>query len=249
MKYIKSIGIELEGGFYGAKDGDNFRDEVAKREWYSRFQWGYDSSVNLGNHFFYNEVELRFWSYNVNEILEFVKLAFDYNFKQNHTCGNHIHIRTKRKDYYDLMSNKEFLNAFILEYKKKFKHKKKFLERLYNSYCSIENLSERVKNQIKKLTSYRYTAINFLSLKEKQKTLEFRIMPYADNFEEYKEMFLWLIETIEMLIEEFLMGKRVIEKQLNIIDKNSLNSVEKVLNKINNREVEFRILTDKILKV
>lgn len=249
MKYIKSIGIELEGGFYDCEDGDYFYEEVNKKDWSSRFQWGNDGSVNLGENYYYPDVELKFWSYDINEILDFVKFAFNCNFEQNSSCGNHIHIRAKRKDYYDLMSNEEFLNAFIDEYKKKFKYREKFLNRLYNQYCSVENLSERIKNQIRKEASYRYTAINFLSLKEPQKTLEFRILPYVDDFEEYKEMFLWLIETIERLIDEFVAGERIIEKRLIIVEKDNLTLIERILKRINNCEVEFKILSSKTIKI
>jgi hypothetical protein len=250
MKYIKSIGIELEGGFYNCEDGDYFYQEVVnKKDWSSRFKWGNDGSVNLGEDYYYSDVELKFWSYDINEILDFVKFAFDCNFEQNRSCGNHIHIRTKRKDYYDLMSNEEFFDVFIDEYKKKFKDRKKFLNRLYHNYCTVENLSERIKNQIKKETSYRYTAINFLSLKEEQKTLEFRILPYANDFQEYKEMFLWLIEVVERLINEFVLGERTIEKRLSIIERDNLTLIERILKRINNCEVEFKILSSKTIKI
>jgi hypothetical protein len=250
MKYIKSIGIELEGGFYNREDGDYFYNEVSQKDWSSRFQWGNDGSVDLGeDDYYYYDLELKFWSDDINEILDFVKFAFDCGFEQNGTCGNHIHIRAKRKDYYDLISNEEFFGIFINGFKKKFKDKIKFLDRLSNEYCSIENLGQRIKNQIKKETSFRYTAINFLSLMESQKTLEFRIMPYADNFEEYKEMFLWLIETIERLIDEFVTGERTIEKRLMIVEKNNLTLTEKILKKINNCEIEFKILSSKTIKI
>jgi hypothetical protein len=62
-------------------------------------------------------------------------------------------------------------------------------------------------------------------------------------------MFLWLINTIESLIDEFVEGKRTIEERLIIANEDSLTLIEKTLKKINNCEVEFKILSSKTFQI
>lgn len=216
MKYIKSVGVELEGAIPRSAY-EIIGKWLTDNKLISHYDIGNDASVNViqGDYEYYSNyddgMELKFWDYDINKVLEFVKLCFNNGFIQNRTCGNHIHLRFVNDNIcISVFSYPKIQKMFFEEYKKfseSRKNKEKYLSRLNSNFC----LARIQKANVGFLdlhnfcfSSNRYRAINLNSYLERQKTLEIRILPYAESFKEYKEMFLWLLEVVEKLLDKAL---------------------------------------------
>ncbi len=187
------------------------------------------------------DAEIKFWNEDLNTIFKVVNYLFNNcKFKQNETCGNHIHIRFENNDYYKLFTFKKVYKYFIKCYTEKWNNYDKYILRLNNKYCKAIWKLEYINNQLKTHTtksSKRYTAINFNSI-NLYNTLEFRIAPYFNNFEEFKEYVLWFIETIDKIIDKFkdkelVRGK--IDAEINNLDaikSLNINKENKIIKKI-----------------
>lgn len=203
--YIMNVGVELEGGI-SEEALDALYDEYERD---SHFSCGSDASVSVPppnpDVRWINDVELRYWSSDMDALLGFVEKAFKLGFRQNRTCGNHHHVVFSNHVLTaSLFATPQVVKLFVKEYAK-FAHEMlakrgthKYLDRMSNSYCRIP-LDER---QIYKALACcdRYYAINFSALFE-HRTIEVRILPYAESFQEFKEMHTWLVSTLNRIAE------------------------------------------------
>ena len=205
---IMSVGVELEGGI-----SERALRYIEEKYWYTgRLDHGYDSSVDVdppdtSYNWIYN-VEIKFWSEDMSELLNFVKDLFINGFRQNSTCGNHHHIIFKNHPVVvTAFSNPTAVKAFIRRYEKFAKQMQnlygteKYIRRLNNNYCKKpRNNYELYRN----IVGYeRYYAVNFRSLLW-HRTLEIRILPHARNYVEFERMHLWLCRTLNSLVDTLL---------------------------------------------
>jgi len=207
LKYIESIGLELEGGI--CEEDVISLENTLNNDQYIRYSVGYDGSVWVNKPYgkecrWIHDVEIKFWSYDINELEDFVKTLFNTSFRQNPSCGNHHHFKFKSNLYIiSLLTNYEFIDYYIINYINTFKDIPKYMDRLYNRYCrSFRDIYDLIDN----ITSYRYYAVNFQSV-IKHGTLEIRIMPYAKNSNEYMYMLMFNINTIESYLNKVMKKK------------------------------------------
>jgi len=214
--WIRSVGCEIEGGILEAGDYDSLYREGGRLV--RDFTIGGDVSVWVSE-CEYESVELKFWFYYPKEYenaKKFIKFVFE-RLKQNHTCGNHIHLKFKG-DVWTLISFPKFFRKFKEEYVKfsesKGKRKDIYLSRLKERWCRYRYSELTVVNQLRR--SYRladrYTMINLNSF-PKYKTIEFRILPFVLGAEEYLENLEWLINTVNKLISSLLERSVLITKK------------------------------------
>lgn len=222
MLKIASVGIELEGGI-------NYEDLEKIKEKYDteRLTIGRDSSVYVCDKYL-KDVELKFYSESIQELLNFVKFVFNNaDFKQNNSCGNHLHF--KFNDTYTavaLFSFKKFYKMFIKEYVKKFNNNEKYLSRLKNNYCKATYREEIIIRQLinKQKCSARYTAINLNSYNV-HRTLEIRILPHFSDYKEAEDSILFVVNTVQKILNS-------------LHEKNNTLIVSKNI-KINKHEFDF----------
>jgi len=209
--WIKSVGVELEGGIPD--------DVISKiRAWGADI--GYDGSVYVENPFddldddyWIPDAEIRFWDENPKIVLDFVKFVFDHDFVQDVSCGNHMHYKFYNQAIViACISNINFVNDFVERYISVFGNSEyKYLARLENNYC------RKYKDENDLDGNYcfekRYRVINFDAL-HRHGTLEIRIMPYADNYEEYEKMFWFNYNTLNELISKYVKTIKIKESIL-----------------------------------
>lgn len=194
-KYIESVGFELECGT--DFDYKNFK-VLAKNE---RFERTIDNSVFVPE-CEYDGEEFKFWSSKLGEVLKIGKILWEkMRIKQNSTCGNHFHFRFSEKVRGGVFWQ-DFVEKFLELYQKEYHNNPKYLFRLNNQYCK-KNEKDYVERFLDKKSVSRYRSINFLSFLEHQKTLEIRIMPYAENFDEWKSQLLFEIRFINNYFRKF----------------------------------------------
>ena len=216
-KYVVSVGIEVECGIRDEQsyrqlwDWVNENSEVAER-----FEAGSDGSVYVAQ-CLYRSLELRYWTpVEKWEWMERVLWQMWHRacIVQNATCGNHIHL-VVRDEYLPLLIYPQFIRYFqraYLRFSAKQPNPLKYYERTRGSYSSFYrgNLEVEVIRQYRGGGS-RYKAINYHSLHEWQKTVEFRIMPYADGYNEHLAQILFVLKTVESYISTVLRGRRILE--------------------------------------
>jgi len=217
---IKSVGIELEGGI-NSDDLKKLKNFVKENSLNDYFGYGYDYSVNVDGKDYYN-IEIRFWHHDLNIFFKFIEFIFnECKFKQNNTCGNHIHLKfVDNEKALSIFSYRKAWKMFLDEYKKfayTFNDEKmlnKYLSRLNNRYCLARYSSKVVISQLRhyEKDSSRYRAINLNSYNI-NKTIEIRILPYFNNFDEAKKSIEWLIKTIDNIynIRKSVMNKTTID--------------------------------------
>jgi len=171
------------------------------------------------------------WKYNdniINDINDFAVFLFRY-FKQNKTCGNHIHVSfVKTKNVANVFfTYKKFWDRFIEDYKSSFRTNEKYMKRLENSYCkpAYNRTNIRLICDSRYVCGDRYYAINLLSF-GKHGTIEFRIMPHADNSNEYINQIKWVLDEINIIFSEknnlsrnyvyFLDSRKINEKYIRV---------------------------------
>ena len=246
---VKSIGIELEGGI-NSDDFKKLKNFVKENNLNEYFSYGYDYSVNVDGKDYYN-IEIRFWHSDLNVFFKFIEFVFnECGFKQNSTCGNHIHLKfVDNEKALSVFSYRKSWKMFLDEYKKfayTFNDEKtinKYLSRLNNRYCLARYSSKVVISQLRhyEKDSSRYRAINLNSYNI-NKTIEIRILPYFNNFDEAKKSISWLIETIDKIynIRKSLMKKFSID--LNVENSN----FDYTIKKENIKDLNMKI---KIIKI
>lgn len=192
---LASIGVELEGGI-------NYKglDAIRKRYFSERYGEGTDGSVNVHWKQIHN-IELRFWSEKLQEVLDFIEYCFENGLEQNETCGNHVHLRIEPYYYYKLITYRSFWLAFKRKYTLHFRRSPKHLARLQNSYCYFRYDQ---RNIIKNLEGHgtRYCAINLLALHKRENTLEIRLLPFATSAQELNLDIMWLVKTLLQLLDK-----------------------------------------------
>lgn len=210
LREIKSVGVEIEGGYCTECINpliDQYRDQL-------HIDIDDDGSVDVYGHCSKHEssgtsdydwkrdAEIQAWV-NVEDLpilMEFVdklfktKVGRNKAFRQNSSCGNHIHIRFIKSDTWKKFCLRDTWEEFRMSYCNLFKTSK-YLGRLHNSYCS-----STWENDIASGHCYnRYKMINVDSMSDAQQTLEFRILPHFGRINEpvpaYEKM-LGLIDRI-----------------------------------------------------
>jgi len=218
-KHIHSYGVELEGGVFATvvEEMEKWLEELGLAQ---RFDCGTDGSVHVplllgDSSTWLNNAEIRFWveTERIEILLELVVRLWEKGFRQNSTCGNHIHLKFFNNLYIiSLIFNEKFIEEFQRKYaiyarRRERKYGRKYLDRIKNRYCSfIDDLT-----RFSALRAYqysRYYAVNFVSVDE-QETLEIRIFPHCSTALEYIENLVWLNRVINKLIDKFTKMKRL----------------------------------------
>ena len=252
LKYIRYIGLELEGGmceralrhlneamlyagkrYYDGSDGSVFVPRPPKCDLHCEFSKGCW-------HKWYDDVELKFMSDDIKEIEEFVKTVWSLGFKQNETCGNHMHFSFKNNNLYmiSLLSSWSFIKHYLSRYISTYKDKEKYMRRLENNYCRVIKSHDDL---IKNITEDRYYMINFRAV-YKHGTLEIRIMPYADNAEEYLQMLMFNINTIENYLDRTLKKKKITIHVGNIANEINLRELKMKKKIVNAKIVDEEVI-------
>jgi Putative amidoligase enzyme. len=208
---IKSVGIELEGGING-DEYKTIKQALIKMQVIERFSFGEDGSVYVSGKD-YKSIELKYYDDDLGRFLKVIKLVFNSGFKQNNTCGNHLHfVFSDNEKALSIFSFSSVWKLFREEYKKlademmrlfgnKYSNiKQKYLDRLENKYCKGKYNINAVIQQItcKSKDWYRYRMINLNSYNI-HGTIEFRILPYFYDSEEAKTAITWLIKTVDKI--------------------------------------------------
>lgn len=203
MKMIVSVGAEFEGGICYEELTRLERNLERLGFDRSRYSRDYDTSVNVEHGYdcdWIYDIEIRYWSYSADELARFAKYLFDNTFKQNETCGNHMHFRFRMHDLaVSYIMQLDNVSRYIIEYKNRFGAHRKYAARLRNNYSkAISGLHDLFSNIYYR---DRYFALNAVSYFESQNTFEVRIMPYAKDYREWVEMLEFNIETLEKILE------------------------------------------------
>lgn len=200
LKWIKSIGAEFEGGA-------PYRIEkiLYSYDSDSKISIGSDGSVNVpcprsSCYDWVSDYEIRYWSNDPLDLEIFADLLWLHGFRQNSTCGNHMHFRFRSSMALFYLSDMEFINYYVNMFRQVFGNKPKYMNRLenrysrdyYSDYELLDNIMDR---------GSRYHIINFMSLYEPQRTLEIRIMPWARSSAEWKRMLRFNIFVIESYLD------------------------------------------------
>ncbi len=201
-RYISSVGVELEGGI------DERCVRRLRNRYGNRFNYGYDGSVYVrcngpNCNSWDSSAELRFWSRDYDELASFVRDAFySCRLSQNDTCGNHVHVRFRNHNHIaSIVASEEFIRKFASEYRRFAREKgDKYIQRMTSGYCRLPSSRGDIEAIV--LLRDRYRAVNLVSLVEPQKTVEFRILPYASSYNEYMDNLNWLLSTVDRIIHE-----------------------------------------------
>ena len=218
-RYIHSFGVELEGGVF-ATVVDEMEKWLEKMGLAHRFECGSDGSVNVSppsvyRGMWFRDAEIRFWveTERIEVLLELIDRLWKSGFRQNSSCGNHIHLKFFNNFYIlSLIFNEKFVEEFQRKYmiyarKREKKYGTKYLDRIDNRYCSFIN--ELARFSVLRAYQYsRYYAVNFVSVDE-QETLEIRILPHCSTAREYIENLIWLNRVINKLIDKFTKMERL----------------------------------------
>jgi hypothetical protein len=133
-----------------------------------------------------------------------VKLLWAHGFKQNETCGNHMHFRFRNTFYVSIFTMYDAVKEYLDAYIKTFRNRRKYLSRLHNNYSKVIEDEEDIARN---LLDDRYYAINLLSFfKHSARTLEIRIMPYAGNANEYIKMLTFNLTAIDRIVDRYKDG-------------------------------------------
>lgn len=212
-KYVRSVGLEIECGI-PTQEGVRWVNRLAALD--DRFVYGSDGSVHLPG-CYDSDAELRYWVYieewsRLVNILRF--LWQEIGIQQNSTCGNHVHLRL-REDWTQILIHPRFVRYFqrcYLHFAMKQNNPQKYLARTVGNFSAFYRWRRYCDLEQQVIDSYhtrgsRYRSINYWSLSESQRTIEFRIMPHAENFEEHLRMILFIIRTVERYCRKFSKGK------------------------------------------
>jgi len=190
---IHSIGLEFECGF----PTENMDEIYTCLRHPERLEIGHDPSVTVEPDFeedfeddeWSSSAEFRYWSEDLQELHIFITTMFNLGARQNETCGNHLHFKFKPlRQVGRLLSFKPAWEVFRATYEQEVKRRfrqpslrYRFLGRLEDRWCWAGYSSDP-----RALLESRYRMINFCAERE-HRTLEVRILPYADNAKQLKE--------------------------------------------------------------
>jgi hypothetical protein len=212
-KYIRSVGVELEGGVPRPHaELTRLADILRLRNFYV----GVDMSVYVPRPEGYScdcwspSSEIKFWVpfERLGDLAIFIVELWRFGFRQNETCGNHIHMRFVDHEFtVSLLFNVRAVHMFQRLYHA-FARKmgEKYLAREYNRYCRFYARDARVcaREVINNACNdTRYRPVNFHAL-YKHGTVEFRILPHADSAEEYLVNLAWIVRAVNRIVDAML---------------------------------------------
>ena len=213
VRYIESVGVELEGGV--PESAVRFvENKLAMLDLSDRFEFGYDGSVHVPKPSFvkdrwYSDAELRFWveTSRIEILFDVVITLWRYGFRQNSTCGNHVHLKFVRNlQTLSLIFSEEFVKEFEKKYAIYARARgEKYTARIENHYCAFYEFHSFPAALYYYCVS-RYRAVNYKSVDENE-TLEIRILPYAEDGVEYVDNLVWLLRTVDSIVDKII--KRV----------------------------------------
>jgi hypothetical protein len=225
-RFIHSFGIELEGGVPNSTvlEIERWLREIDLEY---RFDFGYDGSVNVDPPYIYRnewiwDAELRFWieTEKIEILLELIWRLWEKGFRQNSTCGNHVHIKFYDNVYVlTLIFNEKFVELFQRKYyayalRRKTQYGDKYIRRMYNNYCKFLDRTA-FPEVLYVYQNSRYYAVNFCSVDEND-TLEIRILPYCDSPKEFAENLVWLNRVLNGLIKKFVDREKILSVRISI---------------------------------
>jgi len=219
-QYIHSFGVELEGGVSSVVV-DEIEEWIKELGYWERFECGSDGSVNVAPPFhyrgyWYRDAEIRFWTETekIELLLELIWRLWREGFKQNSTCGNHIHVKFYNNSFIlSLIFNEKFVDMFQRKYEVFAKKRgEKYIERIHNSYCKFYD-QVSFPAALYAYQHSRYYAVNYCSVDEND-TLEIRILPYCDSAKEFIENLIWLNKTLNKIIDKFVRKERIMSLRI-----------------------------------
>jgi hypothetical protein len=220
VKWVESVGVELEGGV--PESAIRFvENKLSMFGLDSRFDFGYDGSVHVSKPPYvrdrwYGDAELRFWveTRRIEILFDLVVTLWRYGFRQNSTCGNHVHLKFVRNlQTISLIFTEEFVKEFERRYAVYARSRgEKYTARIENHYCAFYEFHDFPATLYYYCTT-RYCAVNYRSVDENE-TLEIRILPHAEDAIEYIDNLVWLLKTVDSIVDKII--KRV-EKTKKIV--------------------------------
>ncbi len=208
LKNIESVGVEIESCVDNSILWRPIIENMEGAEFLHGVEWHGDGSIDCSRERKkfpdkdMTESEFTTWVYSSH--LDYIFKLYEtlYNkitLRQNQSTGNHVHLRFIDPISYYIVTSPAFIFQFQKAYAERFNLDSKYMARLSNRYSSeYDNIIEIIDNQ---LNGSRYRVINSLSLlKHKNWTIEFRVLPYADNPMEYRHMVTWLINTVDKMV-------------------------------------------------
>jgi hypothetical protein len=207
VKWVESVGVELEGGV-PARAIDIVTNKLEKIGLGSRFDFGYDGSVHVPKPPYirdrwYSDAELRFWveTDRIEILFDVVNTLWKNGFRQNSTCGNHVHLKfIHNLQTLSLIFSEEFVEEFEKKYTIYARARgEKYTARIKNHYCAFYEFHS-FPAALYYYCESRYHAVNFRSVDENE-TLEIRILPYAEDEIEYIDNLIWLLKTVDRIVD------------------------------------------------
>jgi hypothetical protein len=232
MGFIKSVGVELECAMNDLSYKNFLKDvqdtinakynapDVNMKKvsnFNNKFENGSDSSIKSAKS---TGRELRYWSSvdDIDELKEFLDIAYKHIEEVNWTCGFHTHLGMPENDL-KIATYEPFHSMFLTYYKSKFKGIRKYENRLLNYYCSPDYKIEKGK----------YNAVNV----EHQKTVEIRVLPYQNDSNEAFSTIKWTIETVDEILQR-------LHKKMSVEFKTDIKLNEKKGKTFRDIELELR---------
>jgi len=198
---VAFIGVEIEGYFpqfkhqSGIDAIDALANELGNKYKVINTSTDSDFSIKSG---IYTTREIKYMI-NRSDLGVLKNLYEELGIRQNYSCGNHVHVSFNSPEYYWLVFSPIFYERFKRAYENYFgKQEKrvKYTLRLSNDYCAYEGMNDIFHDT-------RYKMINEQSF-IKYGTAEFRILPYADDAEEYYQAVKFLVETTEKILNDLV---------------------------------------------
>jgi hypothetical protein len=196
---VKSVGVEIECGIF-KRNLYNIIDT------FDFVKIGEDGSVCVdcpvnedddSYDVWKENVEIRYWSDNLDDLLKFLSYCWNNaGIIQNNTCGNHVHVCFRN---FVPFWFSPFPYYFLKMYKRKYAKNRKYMLRLGNDYCKSYKYSNEIIGRMLSGncdSRERYKFVNYLAY-PKHGTIEFRVMPYAECYNEHKEQLLFILDVIE----------------------------------------------------
>jgi hypothetical protein len=196
---VAFIGVELEGYFpqFG-KEYENIYEiqDLAEdvRDRHKAFSVSTSEDASIAPSDDYNSLEVKYLI-DRSDLGILKRIYEDLGIVQNNSCGNHIHMSFNSPEYYWLVFSPIFYERFKQAYVDHFKDEK-YISRLKNRYCEYMGMNTVFEET-------RYKMINETSFSI-HGTAEFRILPYADNAEEYYESVKFVVETTEKILNDLV---------------------------------------------
>ncbi len=240
-RMIASVGAEFEGGI--CEHTLKFFRQVYDR---SRLEIGYDGSVNVRNDedincYWLGDVEIRYWSEDPAELIMFAKDLWKLGFRQNRTCGNHLHFKFYQNELAIMYLMKlESVRYFQHLYAKKYKNNEKYLARFKSNYSrAIISFKDVLDN----FDGNRYFSFNVLSYWENE-TFEIRLPPYANSWIEWAEMMIFTIRALEYILKPLAENNKIV---IEYDDTKIVNMIDRINNNTNNKPKKQKMIIRRII--